>query len=881
MGRARRPVRTVVVFTLILDAIGLILLGWNWAGRLELLTNPDWLPDPGFALLIPIVFLQFPIALSQYIDRSDLAWWGRAIRVSFGVVAILMVASVVGFIALAAGGQGPAMAGAAGVLLVAGIGAIVIAILYLAYVVLLFRLAPAVQAYATELADTNARASSQAESWPGTRVLAAAIACSVVVMLALGIFALRGRPGPPGPASEVAGLYVHPDKPDQRILLAENGEFSYVDQPGVLEKIVTRASRKGFQFGVNTGALEKLVSGSYKVEGNDIVVRYNDANARFHVPKLTLNGDQLSVPGYGTFVKRPDLHAELEKARDQFMAGPAGGAVKKDVAGSKGGTVVSKSGQETKRYDPALPIELGGPPMHDPAGICVIELAPDKSTVASGSVNGWVRLWDTASGKQIFAAKTGDERIGRLMFSAAGKTLVAWSESKPGANDDVSVHYWEIPSGTTPGTRPPEADLKRGMAMSSDGSLAASSDGPNIQLLDWKTKKTLLSWQGHGGTTRALAFSPNGKFLASAADYEVGKAESNDIVKLWEVPSGRLLQKWKGLPEKGQNSRLVFSSDGRSLATVCGAWSVPDGAPTKGSLRVVTRNWGGCLELGYNIGDLFLARGFHWGYNFDVFVVPAPDAAHGHIIVAYSVSGDDALIATVAGNGKSGAGTRIDLTKFGGDVGHSRLPADSFHKGVIGQDITPGRVGHSRPVTALAFSPDGNELASMSWNDFCLWNLKTNAPSERLTRAALGKDFDEVIKKTFWPGRWPPAIRSPDGKIFVEVNSFLGFIYLNDQTGKTIKTFAGDDAQPGIPGGIAGCGFSPDSKLLATTDSRSGDVCLWSFPDLVLQRRFKGHGSGSLGVAFSPDGKTLATGNADGTILLWNLSAGDAGEPAR
>jgi hypothetical protein len=141
----RGPARHIVIVTLILDGIGFILLGWSAAADFGL-PKPKWVPDPGFSLLIPMVFLYLPIGLGWYIDRPYLAWWGWGINALLTVVVILMTI----FLLATLGGQGAAMAG---VVLALVVGAVGITVVYLAYVVLLFFLIPAVSGYAAKLTD--------------------------------------------------------------------------------------------------------------------------------------------------------------------------------------------------------------------------------------------------------------------------------------------------------------------------------------------------------------------------------------------------------------------------------------------------------------------------------------------------------------------------------------------------------------------------------------------------------------------------------------------------------------------------------------------------------------------------------------------------------
>ena len=72
---------------------------------------------------------------------------------------------------------------------------------------------------------------------------------------------------------------------------------------------------------------------------------------------------------------------------------------------------------------------------------------------------------------------------------------------------------------------------------------------------------------------------------------------------------------------------------------------------------------------------------------------------------------------------------------------------------------------------------------------------------------------------------------------------------------------------------ISSVAFSPDAKLLATSDT-NGTIHLWRVADSKQLLSLKGHKSGVQSVTFSPDGKTLASGGFDHTVRLWDVSTG-------
>ena len=162
--------------------------------------------------------------------------------------------------------------------------------------------------------------------------------------------------------------------------------------------------------------------------------------------------------------------------------------------------------------------------------------------------------------------------------------------------------------------------------------------------------------------------------------------------------------------------------------------------------------------------------------------------------------------------------------------------------------------GHTDRVTSVAFSPDGQTLATGS-NDTTirLWNLMdiTSSP---------------IILEDHTGGITSIAF-SPDGQSLVSSSSD-GTIHIWNISALTIDsvTFAGYKGQ------LSSVAFSPDGKWLALGGA-SEIVLLWDIENRTSSPKFlNGHDDSVLSVAFSPDGQTLASGSSDNTIRLWNLT---------
>jgi len=103
-----------------------------------------------------------------------------------------------------------------------------------------------------------------------------------------------------------------------------------------------------------------------------------------------------------------------------------------------------------------------------------------------------------------------------------------------------------------------------GLAVSPDGEMLATSTHVLVQLWGIPSGDELFTIHGHFGRVTSLAFSPNGKWLASGG----GVQYYDSLIKLWDVDKGKQLAVVKG--HKMPVSSLVFSPDSRFLYS--GSW---------------------------------------------------------------------------------------------------------------------------------------------------------------------------------------------------------------------------------------------------------------------------------------------------------------------
>ena len=159
--------------------------------------------------------------------------------------------------------------------------------------------------------------------------------------------------------------------------------------------------------------------------------------------------------------------------------------------------------------------------------------------------------------------------------------------------------------------------------------------------------------------------------------------------------------------------------------------------------------------------------------------------------------------------------------------------------------------GHSSYVHSVAFSPDGNTLASASLdNTVKLWSV-----SRKRAIATLAGHSDSVYSVAF----------SPDGNTLASASR-----------DNTVKLWSvGDNLEiatlTGHSDSVYSVAFSPNGNTLASA-STDNTVKLWSVRDKREITTLTGHSEWVSSVAFSPDGNTLGSGSTDATVLLWDLS---------
>ena len=414
--------------------------------------------------------------------------------------------------------------------------------------------------------------------------------------------------------------------------------------------------------------------------------------------------------------------------------------------------------------------------------------SPDGQTLASGSHDRTLRLWDVATGTEKKTLKGHKKSINSMVFSRDGRMLVSTS--------DNTVRLWDVDRGTLKKTfREPNVSH---VALSADGKTVASWGSDHILYL-WDAvtgnpKKTIT---GHIGGISALSFSADGATLAIGASKEI---------LLWDAIEG--LHKNTLFGHKERVECVAFNPNGRTLAS--------------GSMDKTVRVWD--AETGR---QRKIIKGYVSGRDTYFAIRNVVFSSDGSTLASSSADGSVQLWDAATGKSKkilSGHTDDVETLVFSPDGRTVVGGASEWNKiAVWVWNVDTGKhkdtfSSRTSGVSPVAFSPDGSILASSDQDSVQLWDVATGE---------LLKQLQGYVSPVYILPVANILSFSPDGKTLASGNWDRTIRLWDVSTGNEKKTLAGHKHWRD-----SSMAFSPDGQTLASA-SWDGTVLLWDITSVT------------------------------------------------
>jgi WD40 repeat protein/tRNA A-37 threonylcarbamoyl transferase component Bud32 len=499
-----------------------------------------------------------------------------------------------------------------------------------------------------------------------------------------------------------------------------------------------------------------------------------------------------------------------------------------------------------------------------PWGILAVSWHPDGKRLASAN---WsvqtISIWDTDTGKELRTFAKLPQKVYAVAYSPDGKRIASVDEG-------ATLTVWDADSGKSLFSRTGQSPGGLAVCWSPDSRQVAASNVPSaVKICDAESGKETATLNGVGATICAVRWSPDGRRLAGIS--------ANNAIRIWNASTGTAIRTIPAPLAEDFPGELCWSPDSTRIAAgfhdlAVRIWEAESGILLRelrghNGSRIAAVDWSpdgrhlASAERGWNgeikIWDLNAAR------EPRLFALSAP----GQPTCASACwSPDSRWLATAHSDGS----VRIyDL--------RSERPVASI-------------AAHEVPVASVSWSPAGDKLASLGADGSAtIWNVTTRQPLTHLPRCgqkfsslAWSPDGTRLLAESpsSHVALWDPAtgvVRDlpftahgvawdPHGDRIAAGGHYRIDIY-DAASGERIlswETASDYDNQPY---------FSPDGSRIASiadfaVDVRDATSGRPVYPPLVQTQHI-------VALAWSSDGRQLATATIDHRLQIWDAVTGN------
>jgi WD40 repeat protein len=545
---------------------------------------------------------------------------------------------------------------------------------------------------------------------------------------------------------------------------------------------------------------------------------------------------------------------ELTLGRNRPLRGPETDKTSQFALSGDGERLIFIKDGTIRLWDVKKGEEVGHLPRRETA--YRLSFSSDGKLLASLG-GGGATLWDVHSGKSLrqFPPSEEDDNpkpprglrdptMRAFALSPNGKILAGFMSSIGSQND---IRLWETATGKTLHVLRVIDHTTRSMAFSPDGNFLALASQNHLQVWDARTGETRWHIPMYGNQFFSVCFSPDGRFIATGLSV---------AVKIWETATGR-----ERCPFPEYRDRLSFatlSADGRTVLT---AEQATGGEPNSDG------NVPGEADLRY------------WDAASGTRLLSPPGQEKRFPPFA-ALSADQRTLVSW-GAEKSMQLWDMESGKKLGRVSYERVPSawaisDDGKLLVLGTrepaqrgkqplaslvlwDARTGKrlgefKGQCHYFGDLRFSPDSKMLASLDHRDrtLHLWEVATRKELLKFKLKLIGGHL------TF----------SRDSHVLAIAGLAPEIVFLEASSGKELPKMPPDELTKKHPRGFSALLFSPDGKRLVTTN-HAGNIFIWDRETGRLVKEWQTQEAGSR-LVLSAGGKVLLTQGAF-TALVWNL----------